>query len=67
MRRYFIHKYQTFKWTLVFDVRGQWHVEKAGPHGICARFTLEEFEKSDHGRQLADRLSRALQEAEQDA
>jgi hypothetical protein len=37
---------------------------KMGPKNQRLRFSLAEFEKSDHGKQLGDRLSVALREAE---
>jgi hypothetical protein len=68
VRRYFIHRYHSVTWTLVFDDgAGHWHVEKLGPRNQRMRFSIAEFEKSDQGSQLGDRLSLALREAELDA
>jgi hypothetical protein len=68
VKRYFIHRYQAVTWTLVFDDGpGHWHVEKLGPKNQRIRFSIAEFERTDHGRQLSDRLSVALREAELDA
>ena len=68
MRRYFIHKYRSVTWNLVFDDgQGRWHVEKKGPTKQCVRFLIEEFERSDRGEQLRDAFSSALRAAEMDA
>ena len=68
MRRYFIHKYRSVTWSLVFDERlGKWHVEKMGPTKNCVRLQIEEFERSDRGEQLRDAFSSALREAQNDA
>ena len=68
MRRYFIHKYRSVTWSLVFDEGlGKWHVEKKGPTAQCVRLLIEEFERTDNGKQLRDALSSALHAAEIDA
>jgi hypothetical protein len=67
MRRYLIHTDPTLTWTLVFtETSGKWHVERAGPRNRCLNLSITEFERSDHGAQLREKLTAAVKQAELD-
>ena len=67
MRRYSIHTDPSATWTLIFEEKiGKWHVEKLGSDSERTRFTLDEFEGSDSGKRLQDKLAAALREVQDD-
>jgi hypothetical protein len=67
-KRYAFHRADGVTWELVFEARsGLWHIEKIGARGERVQMSLDEFERSTHGRQLSQQYEEALRRAEGDA
>jgi len=66
-RRYEFHRQGSVVLALVYDSNdGRWHIETTGPRSKRARVSLDEFERTDHGRTLRKQLAMAIQAASGD-
>ena len=67
-KEYVFHRDGGVAWSLVFNAKsGLWHIEKTGERGERIQMSLEEFERSSHGRRLSRELENALSQAQADA
>jgi hypothetical protein len=67
-KEYVFHRDSGVTWSLVFEAKsGQWHIEKRGERGERVQMSLEEFERSPHGRKLSGAFEKALNQAQSDA
>jgi hypothetical protein len=67
-KEYVFHRDGGVIWVLVFEAQsGLWHIEKRGERGERIQMSLEEFERSPHGRKLSREFEQALNRAQGDA